>query len=773
MIQNENHKEVVLILELANNWYHTRRRIATMAMVAFVAVAVVMGRSTSRAEEILSQHDRQGFRQGIHPGVAAEGRYPTIFDVESDSNLEWKAATTGLGHSSPVISGNHVFVTAAFSSSKTQTTKRYLGRMATVSQILFAILSGVYVASDVLAVCRGAQGRIFHAGRSFFTCFMGITSLSLLQLGADVFDYQRCPIRSWLGSHLAISLGIAIALSQTMNLRWLRWINFTLLVIMGLSTLFCVPAKDHAYRHAGPQSFVVVGVSIVPVTLAIMISFFHARSFRPDGVTGRHRDGRLITLAIVMLILGFCGFEAAFGTNVDYLNSIDVNHDFFPVKIATTALVSSAIGLAVSMACYGILRFKGRLSDNDALRRKERLAALCLVAANGAACMLLLATVAIFLDFLIPRSSFLRYHLPAPGWQQFEYRPLLSLAGAFALAALVTIAVTRRIQTVPTATAAEWECEAPAEPLSRCVSLLRGSAGASPSQGESSRRVKRPTVSTTKWTFPGTFVTAVVIVTGALHIALANGTHNEQQLIRAVMAFDRQDGSIKWTWQGFASPAEVVHRENSQATPTPCVVGQRVVAYFGSTGMVCLDSRSGKQLWSRTDLPYKSAYGAAASPVIASRYVIIVSDAPTAARITAVELDTGRTGWEHDRTHLIGDEDVVSGHSNTPLVVDIEGRSVVTVWGWNKLITYESETGNILSEIELIGGGDHVASAAGNQSFIYFGNPRELIAIRKSSLISNSIEIPWRTKANSNCVSARRDGRKRLHLFGSWHRMLC
>ena len=47
----------------------------------------------------------------------------------------------------------------------------------------------------------------------------------------------------------------------------------------------------------------------------------------------------------------------------------------------------------------------------------------------------------------------------------------------------------------------QWEGEAPAEPLSRCVYLLRGSAEASPSRGKSSRLAKKPNVCTTKSLF--------------------------------------------------------------------------------------------------------------------------------------------------------------------------------------------------------------------------------------------------------------------------------
>lgn len=58
------------------------------------------------------QHQWPSFRGPQASGVAA-GSAPRIWDMESGLNVLWKAPVPGLGHSSPVIWDDHVFITTA------------------------------------------------------------------------------------------------------------------------------------------------------------------------------------------------------------------------------------------------------------------------------------------------------------------------------------------------------------------------------------------------------------------------------------------------------------------------------------------------------------------------------------------------------------------------------------------------------------------------------------------------------------------------------------
>src|SRR5690349_17920607 len=57
------------------------------------------------------------FRGPNGSGIADARPLPVTWDGEKSVNILWKTAIPGLGHSSPVIWGDRVFVTAAISSS--------------------------------------------------------------------------------------------------------------------------------------------------------------------------------------------------------------------------------------------------------------------------------------------------------------------------------------------------------------------------------------------------------------------------------------------------------------------------------------------------------------------------------------------------------------------------------------------------------------------------------------------------------------------------------
>src|SRR5438067_3582519 len=54
-------------------------------------------------------------RRGDARGVADRYSTPTTWDAEKSSNVRWKTPIPGIGHSSPIVWGNRVFVTSAIS----------------------------------------------------------------------------------------------------------------------------------------------------------------------------------------------------------------------------------------------------------------------------------------------------------------------------------------------------------------------------------------------------------------------------------------------------------------------------------------------------------------------------------------------------------------------------------------------------------------------------------------------------------------------------------
>ena len=76
----------------------------------FVLVLCLVCASVAQAQNWPS------FRGQNASGVADGNNPPTVWDAEKSTNILWKTPIPGLGHSSPVIWGNRVFVTTAISS---------------------------------------------------------------------------------------------------------------------------------------------------------------------------------------------------------------------------------------------------------------------------------------------------------------------------------------------------------------------------------------------------------------------------------------------------------------------------------------------------------------------------------------------------------------------------------------------------------------------------------------------------------------------------------
>ncbi len=79
-------------------------------------LALVTLTAWATAEDRLEHGDWPQFR-GLRASGVAEAQHPsTHWDVATDVNIRWKTAIPGLGHASPIITGNRVFIVTAVGS---------------------------------------------------------------------------------------------------------------------------------------------------------------------------------------------------------------------------------------------------------------------------------------------------------------------------------------------------------------------------------------------------------------------------------------------------------------------------------------------------------------------------------------------------------------------------------------------------------------------------------------------------------------------------------
>jgi outer membrane protein assembly factor BamB len=153
------------------------------------------------------------------------------------------------------------------------------------------------------------------------------------------------------------------------------------------------------------------------------------------------------------------------------------------------------------------------------------------------------------------------------------------------------------------------------------------------------------------------------------------------------IAYRRSDGKEAWRTEAPAKSIEGFHKvEGSPAASTPATDGQRIVSYFGSSGVFCYDL-SGKELW-RFEIPTAVTagdFGTGVSPILVDGTVILVRDEMKEPKIIALDATTGSRQWEQKRTS--------PASWCTPVVWDTASGKQVAAAGHVRMVGYDLKSG--------------------------------------------------------------------------------
>ena len=122
-------------------------------------------------------------------------------------------------------------------------------------------------------------------------------------------------------------------------------------------------------------------------------------------------------------------------------------------------------------------------------------------------------------------------------------------------------------------------------------------------------------------------------------------TFDEKQKKLAVVCIARSNGTIRWQRDVPVDRFETGHPSFNPASSSPTSDGERVVAYFGSFGLICFDM-AGKKLWQRKMPLTKSYAGNATSPAIFGDRVILYRGNHVDHFLLAVDKKTGKELWK-------------------------------------------------------------------------------------------------------------------------------
>src|SRR5437762_12984723 len=133
---------------------------------------------------------------------------------------------------------------------------------------------------------------------------------------------------------------------------------------------------------------------------------------------------------------------------------------------------------------------------------------------------------------------------------------------------------------------------------------------------------------------------------------------------------------------------------NGYASCTPAIEEGRVYVHFGSYGTACLDTKSGKILWQRRDLPCEHFRGPGSSPIIFENLLIFHMDGFDYHYIVALDKATGQTVWKTDRNIEYGTDngDMMKSFA-TPRIIEAAGKTQLISPSSKATISYDPRTG--------------------------------------------------------------------------------
>jgi outer membrane protein assembly factor BamB len=139
---------------------------------------------------------------------------------------------------------------------------------------------------------------------------------------------------------------------------------------------------------------------------------------------------------------------------------------------------------------------------------------------------------------------------------------------------------------------------------------------------------------------------------------------------------------------------------NSYASPTPVIEAGRVYITFGTYGTACLDTKTGKVIWSRRDINCDHDMGPGVSPIRYGSILIMPMDGCDVQYIIALDRKTGKTVWKTNRSI---DYKKVQYDARkafcTPIVIEVSGQKQLIAPCAHAIIAYNPDTGKELWRI--------------------------------------------------------------------------
>jgi outer membrane protein assembly factor BamB len=177
-----------------------------------------------------------------------------------------------------------------------------------------------------------------------------------------------------------------------------------------------------------------------------------------------------------------------------------------------------------------------------------------------------------------------------------------------------------------------------------------------------------------KWKVPsgGPGNSSPIVVGQKVFIASAP----DKSTLRGLRCYDRKTGELLWKHEIAYEDAEPTHNTNPYCSASPVSDGERVIAWYGSPGVVCYDLE-GKIQWQKDLGKVEHIWGFGSSPAIYENLVILNYGPGLNAFVVALDKRNGDEVWRREfpgqKSTKVGD---YRGSWSTPVIhrESVEGQ---------------------------------------------------------------------------------------------------
>jgi outer membrane protein assembly factor BamB len=214
-----------------------------------------------------------------------------------------------------------------------------------------------------------------------------------------------------------------------------------------------------------------------------------------------------------------------------------------------------------------------------------------------------------------------------------------------------------------------------------------------------------------------------------------------------VLCLDAASGEPVWEKLAREGrPTIKIHANNTYASETPVTDGERIIAYFGMTGIYCYDL-DGNLIWEK-DLgvfPTQFGWGTGSSPVLHDDLVYIQCDNDKASFLAALDKKTGDGRWRVEREERT--------NWSTPYLWKNKLRTELVLAGGGSICSYDPKTGELLWSMK--GNGRTATTPTGSEELLYVdsydrltGNTGIFAAVRPGA--TGDISLQGKETTNSH-----------------------